>query len=57
MEVIEKGITIMKRAEPRESLSESRDLIIVMTYIVVVFSILVQGLTMKPLIQNAIKGN
>jgi len=36
---------------------ESRDLIIVMTYIVVVFSILVQGLTMKPLIQNAIKGN
>jgi CPA1 family monovalent cation:H+ antiporter len=37
--------------------SESRDLIIVMTYIVVVFSILVQGLTMKPLIQNALKEN
>ena len=35
--------------------SESRDLIIVMTYIVVVFSILVQGLTVKPLIQNALK--
>lgn len=34
---------------------ESRDLIIVMTYIVVVFSILVQGLTIKPLIQNALK--
>jgi len=37
--------------------SESRDLIIVMTYIVVVFSILVQGLTMKPLIQNTLKEN
>jgi CPA1 family monovalent cation:H+ antiporter len=37
--------------------SESRDLIIVMTYIVVIFSILVQGLTMKPLIQKALKGN
>ncbi len=37
--------------------SESRDLIIVMTYIVVVFSILVQGLTVKPLIQNALKEN
>ena len=37
--------------------SENRDLIIVMTYIVVVFSILVQGLTMKPLIQNALKKN
>ena len=36
---------------------ESRDLIIVMTYIVVVFSILVQGLTVKPLIQNALKEN
>jgi CPA1 family monovalent cation:H+ antiporter len=36
---------------------ESRDLIIVMTYIVVVFSILIQGLTVKPLIQNALKEN
>jgi CPA1 family monovalent cation:H+ antiporter len=37
--------------------TESRDLIIVMTYIVVVFSILVQGLTVKPLIQYALKEN
>jgi CPA1 family monovalent cation:H+ antiporter len=34
--------------------NESRDLLIVMTYIVVVFSILVQGLTVKPLVQFAL---
>ena len=37
--------------------AENRDLIIVMTYIVVVFSILVQGLTVKPLIHYALKEN
>ena len=37
--------------------NDSRDMIVVMTYMVVVFSILVQGLTMKPLIQNSLKEN
>jgi CPA1 family monovalent cation:H+ antiporter len=35
--------------------AEAREAILVVTYVVVVFSILVQGLTLKPLVQKIVK--
>jgi len=49
----------MAAAIPRDQVfisgSDLHDLIVIVTYVVVIFSIIVQGLTISPLIQSSIK--